>query len=128
MKNCVICGKEFTPYYSRIQNTCSPKCEITKQGQKNVAKNKRKGDNKANKRKQEEAIYKVKRKRYLEENRICEACLKQATEIHHKKGRLGTMIYNELYFMAVCRTCHLYIENNPQEAKVKGWSVSRLSL
>ena len=72
MKNCVICGKEFTPYYSRIQNTCSPKCEITKQGQKNKAKRERQGNKPESKRDIEEKIYMVKRVKYLEENPFCE--------------------------------------------------------
>ena len=37
MKNCVICGKEFTPYYGRIQDVCRPVCEIIKQGRRNQA-------------------------------------------------------------------------------------------
>lgn len=73
-------------------------------------------------------MYKVIRGRYLNENPICEKCHKQhSDQIHHKKGRENSLLYNDKYFFAVCDPCHKYIEANPEEAKLKRWSLSRLS-
>ena len=74
--------------------------------------------------------YKKVREAYLESNPNCEAklngCTFESTEIHHKKGRIGNLLQDDTYFLAVCRNCHHYIELNPIEAKEKGFSLSRL--
>lgn len=64
---------------------------------------------------------------YIKTN--CEAklvgCTGKATDVHHKAGRnenhlkVGT-------WLAVCRSCHRWIEDNPLEAKELGLSESRL--
>jgi len=52
--------------------------------------------------------YRIVRDQYLLENFKCEKCLYAASsEVHHKSGRVGTMLINADYFMAVCRPCHL---------------------
>lgn len=74
--------------------------------------------------------YKKVRESYLESNTNCEAklngCTYESTEIHHKKGRIGSLLQNDSYFLAVYRNCHHYIELNTIEAKEKGFSLSRL--
>lgn len=66
----------------------------------------------------------------LSERKHCEArvpgCTIRATEIHHMKGRIGSLLTDKRYFLAVCRNCHNYIEMNPLWAKEKGFSLSRL--
>lgn len=62
---------------------------------------------------------------YLNKHQICEVCNhKQATEIHHKRGRDGDNLFN--HFLAVCRDCHQMIETNPHTAYKNGWTESRL--
>lgn len=67
---------------------------------------------------------------WLQDHPRCERCGGHAIEIHHKKGRQFIeddipLIIHEKYFMAVCRTCHMYIENHKSEAYEMGWSVRR---
>ena len=60
----------------------------------------------------------------------CEAklvgCTAKATEVHHKAGRIGDNYLKISTWLAVCRNCHTFIENNPEEAKELGFSQSRL--
>lgn len=81
------------------------------------------------KQKRIEAAYAVLRKKYLESHAMCEAhlsgCSTYATDIHHKAGR-GQYMLDETTYLAVCRTCHQYIELHPNEAKEMGFSINRL--
>jgi hypothetical protein len=66
---------------------------------------------------------------YLKVYPVCEVlnCLNPSTEIHHRAGRIGELLTDINHFMAVCRTCHQYIELNPLWAKLQGYSESRLT-
>lgn len=68
------------------------------------------------------------RKDYLIKHPKCEVkgCRFIATEIHHTKGRIGDLLTDERYFLAVCHSHHVEIENHPEIAKEKGYSQSRL--
>lgn len=71
------------------------------------------------------------RKRKLEESPICEAqipgmCAGASCQIHHKAGRVGELYLDYSKFLAVCHFCHVWIENNPNEAKELGFSLKRL--
>lgn len=74
--------------------------------------------------------YKV-RETYLDGNIGCEArlngCNGTATDIHHKCGKTGDLLFDDKYFLAVCRPCHTHIELHPLEAKRKGLSLDRLT-
>ena len=52
--------------------------------------------------------YRPLRDKYLKENPVCEVkeCHNKTTNLHHKKGRTGSLIYDVKYFMACCSTCH----------------------
>jgi hypothetical protein len=54
------------------------------------------------------ALYRENRDPYLKENVVCEVreCNNPSTHVHHKNGRIGKMVYNIEYFMAVCDDCH----------------------
>ena len=83
------------------------------------------------KRTKEEKIYMAKRYIYLTEHPMCEAhisgiCLKHASEIHHKAGKIGDDLIDETNFLAVCRECHNYIENNRSWAMTMGYSLKRI--
>jgi hypothetical protein len=52
-------------------------------------------------------------------------CTYDATDVHHKKGR-GIYLIDISTWLAVCRSCHHWIEENPEEAKNLGLSESRL--
>lgn len=87
------------------------------------------------KRGKENREYEKLKKQYLALNPVCEGnvidngvliCSYKATDLHHMAGRTGKLLTNTMYFMALCRNCHTWAELNPEKAKAKGLSVSRL--
>ncbi len=82
----------------------------------------------SDKRKSENEIYKEKRQEFLLK-RWCEYHGKPCipTEVHHAKGRVGTLFLDERYWVALCSEAHTWVENNPNEAKERGLSLSRLA-
>lgn len=82
------------------------------------------------KRVEENKEYLLVRVAYLKVFPVCEVylCQQNSTEIHHKAGRTGEMLTDMNHFMAVCITCHKYIELNPVWAKMHGYSESRLQV
>ena len=80
------------------------------------------------KRKVENLQYQVLRIEFLgkKENLICPVTGEKTTEIHHKKGRVGSLFLDTTFWLAVSRKGHLEIENNPEWAKEKGFSLNRL--
>lgn len=69
------------------------------------------------------------RKEYLIAHPKCEVkgCRFIANEVHHIKGRIGDLLTDERYFLAVCNEHHKQIESSPEWAKEKGYSQSRLN-
>lgn len=80
------------------------------------------------KRMAEEKLYSKKKKEYLTKHIRCEVpgCNHAAEELHHQKGRIGKLLYNEKYFMGVCIPHHRKIEDDPTWAIENKLSVSRL--
>lgn len=83
----------------------------------------------SDKRKKQNTLYLKKRRIFMEQNTKCQAGLKgctiEATELHHKKGRMNELIHDERYFLAVCRSCHEKITEHSRMAIEKGLSLSR---
>jgi hypothetical protein len=77
------------------------------------------------------AAYMVLRDQFLKRKPFCEAhlpdCAINACDVHHKAGRIGPLLLDDTQFLAVCRTCHNYIETHPKEAKLLDFSKSRES-
>jgi hypothetical protein len=48
-----------------------------------------------------------------------------STEIHHKRGRFGSRLNAEEFWMAVSREGHNWIHNNPKEAYERGYLLRR---
>ncbi len=69
------------------------------------------------------------RRKFMEENPMCEAalhcCNGGATDVHHKKGR-GQYHLVVSTWLSVCRPCHNYIEEHPDEAIELGYSEKRI--
>lgn len=82
------------------------------------------------KRARENRKYLALRKKFLEQNPICEfeGCEAEATECHHSEGRIGKRLLDTRKFKALCNYHHRWAELNPVEAKEKGLSGSRLSV
>lgn len=110
-----VFGKGFCKFHQKFRTDKKAKKSINKV---------------SDKRWEELQVYKAKRAEYLMANPNCEArinsnCKVSACEIHHRKGKLGGLLYDSTYFLAVCRDCHTYIELHPIEAKEKGFSLER---
>ena len=71
------------------------------------------------------AAYRVRRKTWLKEHPVCEACPKlfglaavvdkgpHASEaVHHKRGRRGKLLLDERHWLAVCDHSHDFIHHN----------------
>jgi hypothetical protein len=82
------------------------------------------------KRSKQEAEYSKLRLLYLTKNYFCEArlpaCSLTATDIHHKKGRVNEDLTDNTEWMAVCRSCHNWIETHPIEATELNFRKSKL--
>ena len=69
------------------------------------------------------------RRRFMEEKSMCEAalhcCNGASTDVHHKKGR-GKYHLVISTWLSVCRACHNYIEEHPEEAIELGFSEKRI--
>lgn len=128
------CGNEFIPSYSTLQPYCSCQCAYDEK--------KRKDANKpptpikyipqfSKNRSKESKIYAAKRIVFLtkEENQKCPVYPEQKTsQVHHMKGRIGSLYLDERFWLAVSADGHEWIEKNPNEAKEKGYSLNRLTL
>ncbi len=68
------------------------------------------------------------RKEFLENNPLCNAvidnCGLTATDVHHMKGR-GLYHLDIKTWLPVCRSCHMWIETHPEDAKELGFSISK---
>lgn len=64
---------------------------------------------------------KVKRD-YLKGRLRCERCQKWTNklDVHHSRGKNGSLRYDTRFFIAVCRPCHTWIDNNRAEARKLG--------
>jgi len=79
------------------------------------------------KRAKQEREYKVIRDRFLCEHFSCAVCGEVTLDlcVHHMRGRIGSLLTDERYFLPVCPDCHLRIELNPIWAKEHGYSLTR---
>lgn len=111
---CEVCyRKQLRPIQRTSKPTSRKPCKISKVSKSQVTRNKK---------------YLELRKIHLEEKPLCEAqlpgCSRIATEIHHKGGRDGENLFR--HFLSVCRGCHETIEMNPEMAKEREFTISRL--
>ena len=58
--------------------------------------------------------------------KFCPVTGEVATQVHHKKGRIGKLLYDVRYFLGVSAEGHKWIEEHPEEAKKLGYSLNRL--
>lgn len=116
-KKCKACGTEFIPFRT-FDKYCSAKCAAT-----NPSKPLKRTPLKplSNKRKDQLGIYKQMRRRYLQKTPKCERCGQSATEIHHKAGRTNNLLNDSKHFMAICRPCHRWVHDNPEDARNNDW-------
>lgn len=74
-----------------------------------------------------EKLYNTKRRnlvrKLLLERPVCQRCLSdRSQDIHEVKSRArGGSITDEENLVALCRACHVWVTQNPKEAKEQGW-------
>jgi 5-methylcytosine-specific restriction endonuclease McrA len=74
-----------------------------------------------------EKIYRTRRRnlvaKLLAERPVCQRCLNdRSQDIHELKSRArGGSITDETNLVALCRTCHTWVTQNPALAKEQGW-------
>jgi cytochrome c553 len=79
------------------------------------------------KRAKKDAEYSKLRQRYLTENPLCmvnvNGCMHNATDIHHTfAGSNRDAFYLvQSTWLGVCRSCHDWIHNHPEEARIMNW-------
>jgi hypothetical protein len=83
------------------------------------------------KRIKQEAEYSAKRKIFLSSHPLCKAnlpgiCTNHSTDVHHTAGRIGDLYLDETNWLALCRSCHMWIETHPREAREMKLSKSKL--
>jgi hypothetical protein len=62
------------------------------------------------------------RGQYLSWHPICEICQKAAAQdIHHTNGRQGLLLLNFKLWLALCRSCHDEVHQNPRWARAHGY-------
>lgn len=83
--------------------------------------------NETEKRGKQNREYLRKRKQFLLQNEYCAVFpWLRATELHHRAGRIGGLLTDERYFLAVSHDGHRKIEENPEWAYEQGFSIRRL--
>jgi hypothetical protein len=61
------------------------------------------------------------RTEFLASRTRCECCRKPAKlEIHHRRGRLRTLLIATKFWSAVCASCHRWITDHPTKARRLG--------
>lgn len=128
MKNCGYkpCSKPFKQY-NTLQKYCSYTCAKQAKAIKSIKKQ-------SKKREQQTKIYTQLRKAFLSkpENKWCPVMLQlknkkvKATTIHHKRGKIGDLLNDTRFWVALSMDGHKYVEENPIWAKKNGYSLNRL--
>lgn len=76
----------------------------------------------SDKRKSEKEIYLKLRLKFLQKFEVCQICsVRFSGDIHHKKGTAGAYYLDTTTWMALCRPCHQYLENNKKWARSMGF-------
>lgn len=79
------------------------------------------------KRKREQRTYMKRRAEFLRTHSVCAICqLRPSTELHHMRGRVGSLFLDERYWMGLCSEDHRTVTENPSWAYEQGWSLRRI--
>lgn len=69
-------------------------------------------------------IYYWLREPWMKLHPICEICKEApSTDVHHRKYRYGPLLFDQRWWMAVCRRCHKKIHENVKWARQMGYLV-----
>lgn len=65
-------------------------------------------------------LYMKMRNKFLH-NRRCPVFGGRATEVHHTRGRIGTLLIDVRWWIGVSVQGHKWIHKNPNRSREKGW-------
>lgn len=51
---------------------------------------------------------------------VVENCRNATQDVHHTRGRVGSLLTDWRYWLPVCRRCHEWIQQNPRSAREVG--------
>lgn len=72
------------------------------------------------------AQYRADRAVFLTRFPWCQNChTSKATEVHHAKGRIGSLLLDRRFWWALCSTCHRFCHDNPSWAYAEGLMIKR---
>lgn len=130
------CSQEFNSVFSKYKEFCSTNCYKTYKKVDLKLKGFKSIPNVSEKRKIEDAEYKILRADFLlrPENKICPITKWDATEIHHMRKRRGfadewarinnvSLYLDTRFWLAVSREGHQWIEDNPKKSYELGYSI-----
>lgn len=129
---CSVCSSEDMLLYRKSPKMCKAcyfkdKMERAKSKSKNLKPKKKSFIAPiSDKRAEGLAKYRGERDAYLKEFTECEVhdCNNPSSQIHHKAGRNGSLLWDREYFMACCGVCHPQrIHENPKWARECGYIV-----
>ena len=83
----------------------------------------------ARRRRGEYRAYQRQRRAFLAEHPRCVfpgGCAHPATEVHHRKGRVGALLLDEKHWSPLCHDHHAYITEHPAWAYEAGMSERRI--
>lgn len=67
-------------------------------------------------------VYAKAAKAFLRLHRWCQCgCGRRSEQVHHRRGRAGTLLLDQRHWMAVAFICHEWIGRNPEEARRRGF-------
>lgn len=67
------------------------------------------------------AEYGRKRAAFLKSSKRCRNCgASRGLDVHHIRGRLGELLVRQEYWVALCRSCHAWVHDNPTAARERG--------
>lgn len=82
------------------------------------------------KRAEELALYRQERDVWLAEHPVCSillalyGCTYHTQELHHFRGRNGSLLRDKRFWMPVCKACHAYLHAHPTFARESGYLAS----
>ena len=126
MKKCAKCSKPFKQY-TTLDKYCSFYCKKADKAIKVIRKQ-------SVRREDENKVYLQLREIFLKkpENKYCPVMQQlknkkvETTDVHHKKGKIGKLLIDTKYWIALSREGHKYVEEHPNWAKENRYSLNRL--
>jgi hypothetical protein len=127
-KKCSKCGKLKPIWKSQGREKLCKSCWSCQSGNKGIKPTTKRISPRSSKRVKLDSEYSKLRLAFLYANSMCQAhlpnCGIQATDVHHSKGR-GKYYLATNTWVALCRSCHQWLELHPFACKELGFCQER---